>query len=164
VQGKSNVGFGMGGAAARVLHSPDRGRTWTVATTPLATGEGGGVFSLLFWSEREGIAVGGNYRRPEDPSGNVALTRDGGKTWTPPTGARPAGYRSCVARVHGAPGTTLIAVGPSGSDVSVDGGQSWTSLGTTGFHAVSTARSGRAAWAVGEEGRIAALRPAPGKP
>jgi photosystem II stability/assembly factor-like uncharacterized protein len=157
VAGERHVWFGLGGPAARVLHSPDRGRTWTIATTPLATGEGAGVFSLLFWNEREGLAVGGNYHRPEDPSGNVALTRDGGQTWTPPSGARPSGYRSCVAQVRGAPGPTLVTVGPSGADLSVDGGKSWKPLGSTGFHAVSTARSGKGVWAVGEQGRIATL-------
>ncbi len=157
---KGHVWFGMGGPAARVVHSADRGRTWTVATTPLATGEGAGVFSLLFWSEREGIAVGGNYKSPEDKSGNLALTRDGGKTWSPPTGERPAGYRSCVARVRAGKGTVLVAVGPTGSDVSTDGGQGWSPLGTQGFHAIASARSLPVAWAVGEEGRIAALRPA----
>lgn len=159
VQGKRQVWFGMGGAAARVLHSPDRGRTWTVASTPLATGEGAGVFSLLFWSEREGLAVGGNYKQPEEKSGNVALTRDGGKTWSVPTGERPGGYRSCVTRLRAAKGTVLVAVGPSGTDVSLDGGQSWSPLGTQGFHAISSARAAPVAWAVGEEGRISALRP-----
>jgi photosystem II stability/assembly factor-like uncharacterized protein len=160
VYGERDVWFGMGGSAARVFHSSDRGRTWTVATTPLATGEGAGVFSLFFWNEREGIAVGGNYKRPEDPSGNVALTRDGGKTWSAPTDARPPGYRSCVAQLRGAPGPTLVAVGPSGADLSVDGGKSWKPQGSTGFHAVSTARAGKGVWAVGEQGRISLLRPA----
>lgn len=158
VQGKSHVWFGLGGAAARVLHSPDRGRTWTIATTPLATGEGAGIFSLLFWNEREGIAVGGNYRHPEDPTGNMALTTDGGKTWSTPAGARPAGYRSCVAQLREAAGPTLITVGPSGADLSEDGGKSWKPLGTMGFHAVATARSGKGAWAVGEDGRVATLQ------
>jgi photosystem II stability/assembly factor-like uncharacterized protein len=161
VQGSNDVWFGMGGPAARVLHSPDRGRTWTVAETPLATGDGGGVFSLLFWNARDGLAMGGNHRHPEDPTGNVALTHDGGRTWSAPSGTRPSGYRSCVAWLRGAPGTTLLAVGPSGSDVSTDGGATWTPLGPPGFHAVAAPRTGSTAWAVGEEGRIAKLRVTP---
>jgi hypothetical protein len=70
---------------------------------------------------------------------------------------RPAGYRSCVARVQGTRGPTLIAVGPSGSDYSTDGGRTWTQLGSEGFHALSVARGGEVAWAVGENGRIARL-------
>ena len=151
------VWFGMGGAAARVLASRDEGQHWTAATTPLAKGEGAGVFSLLFWSDQQGIAVGGNHQRPEDPTGNIALTRDGGRTWTVPTGARPAGYRSCVTRIPGAPGPTLVTVGPSGSELSTDGGKSWTPLGAEGFHAVAASRVGNRVWAVGETGRIALL-------
>lgn len=152
VQGARNAWFGMGGAAARVLRSEDGGRSWRASPTPLATGEGAGVFSLLFWSARDGVAVGGNYQRPDDPSGNVALTRDGGRTWREPSGARPRGYRSCVARTRG----LLVAVGPSGTDVSRDGGETWAPLGTDGFHAASAARDGTV-WAVGEHGRIARL-------
>ncbi len=47
----------------------------------------------------------------------------------------------------------LVAVGPSGSDYSVDKGASWVSLGSMGFHAVSFAGVD-AGWAVGEGGRI----------
>ncbi|MCI0570325.1 MAG: oxidoreductase [Myxococcaceae bacterium] len=157
VAGKSHVWFGTGGPQARVFHSADRGRTWTVTQTPLASGDGAGVFSLVFWNEREGAIVGGNYKKPGDASGTVALTRDGGSTWETPRGTGPRGYRSCVARVPGAKVPTLIAVGPTGADVSHDGGASWAPLGDTGFHAVSIAGPRNAGWAVGEEGRIGRL-------
>lgn len=169
VQGSSHVWFGLGGSAARVLHSADRGRTWTLATTPLATGEGAGVFSLYFWSPKAGIAVGGNYKQPEEKAGTVALTLDGGKTWSVPPGTPPGGYRSCVAALTRNRGMSLVAVGPTGSDLSTDGGgRTWAPLDATGFHAVSTPpRTHDTAYAVGEEGRIARLvdsRPAaPGK-
>ena len=156
VSGKTHVWFGTGGPQARVFHSADRGRSWGVVTTPLATGDGAGIFSLSFWNERQGIAVGGNYHREADPAGNLALTRDGGRTWNRISGAGPSGYRSAVARLPGGRGPVLIAVGPSGADLSENGGQRWTPWGRTGFHAVSAAPSG-AAWAVGEGGRVARL-------
>ncbi|MBZ4375921.1 oxidoreductase [Corallococcus sp. AS-1-6] len=168
VYGKSNVWFGLGGSAARVLHSADRGRTWGIAPTPLATGEGAGVFSLSFWSPLAGIAVGGNYKQPEVATGNAALTLDAGKRqWTVP-GKPPGGYRSCVAQLTRERKMWLVAVGPTGSDVSKDAGRTWEPLDATGFHAVSTPpRTRDTAWAVGEEGRIAKLTfaapPAPGK-
>jgi len=161
VRAPTQAWFGLGGAAARVLRTTDGGTSWSVATTPLATGDGGGVFSLLFWSDTDGIAVGGNHQRHDDATGNLALTRDGGKTWSVPPGSRPAGYRSCVARLPGAPGPTLVTVGPSGSELSVDGAKRWTSLGTLGFHAVSAAPTGKRVWAVGDAGRIATLQRAP---
>jgi photosystem II stability/assembly factor-like uncharacterized protein len=158
VGGASNVWFGTGGpAGARVFRSVDGGQTWEVTPAPLASGKSAGVFSLAFRDARRGVAVGGDYTKEPEAAGNAALSLDGGATWQA-VGAerRPGGYRSCVAFV---PGTrdTLIAVGPSGSDYSTDGGRTWTAIGSEGFHSVSVAPSGDAAWAVGEGGRIARL-------
>ncbi|MDT5295755.1 MAG: hypothetical protein QOJ76_2635 [Acidobacteriota bacterium] len=159
VEGASNVWFGTGGpAGARVFRSTDGGRTWEVAPAPLQTGKTAGVFSLAFMDARRGVALGGDYAKEQEAAGNAALTFDGGRTWQSISAAgRPGGYRSCVALVPGTRGPTLVAVGPSGSDYSTDGGRTWTALGTEGFHSVSVAPRGDAAWAVGEGGRVARL-------
>lgn len=151
--------IGTGGGAARVLHSPDRARTWTAQATPITAGEGAGIFSLAFWSERDGVALGGNFQQPDVTDGNAAWTDDGGATWTS-SDTPPRGYRSCVAVVPGTAGPTLVAVGPTGSDVSMDGGRRWAPLSDEGFHAVAfpTAELG---WAVGAEGRVGRFRGAP---
>ncbi|HWN08167.1 MAG TPA: hypothetical protein VNO50_02645 [Pyrinomonadaceae bacterium] len=160
VQGRNNVWFGTGGPnGARVFRSSDRGRTWAVSTTPLASGKAAGVFSLTFWNARNGIAVGGDYTKEDDAAGNVTTTHDGGRTWKTVESSRPAGYRSGVARVSGAARLRLIAVGPSGTDYSLDGGRSWNPIGGDGFHAVNFAGVSAAGWAVGENGRIARYAP-----
>ncbi|HJQ30890.1 MAG TPA: hypothetical protein VJ866_01850 [Pyrinomonadaceae bacterium] len=161
VSGSSEAWFGTGGPEGpRVFHSTDGGWTWNAAPAPLASGKAAGVFSLTFWGTA-GAAVGGDYTKEGEREGNAAVTSDGGRTWRAVEGAdRPGGYRSCVARVptmNAERGPTLVAVGPSGSDFSVDGGRTWKTLGAEGFHAVSVAPRGDAAWAVGEDGRVARL-------
>ncbi|WP_165252120.1 WD40/YVTN/BNR-like repeat-containing protein [Paludisphaera soli] len=152
--------FGTGGG--RVFRSEDRGRTWTAHPTPLRAGNGSsGVFSLAFRDADHGVAVGGDYKNPDARGGLIALTRDGGKSWTAPL-SEPTGYRSAVAFLPGTPGPSLIAVGPSGVDRSDDGGRTWARLGDAGFHAVGFAETG-VGWAVGEDGRIARFEP-PGQP
>ncbi|HEV2147451.1 MAG TPA: YCF48-related protein [Longimicrobiaceae bacterium] len=153
------VWFGTGGGAqARVFRSEDGGRTWAVSPTPMAAGSpGAGVFSLAFWNEREGIAVGGDYTKPQESAGNVAKTTDGGRTWRAIRGAPPRGYRSGVAFVPGTDPRLLIAVGTSGSDYSIDGGESWTPIDTVGYNAVAAAGPD-AVWAVGPGGKVAKLR------
>jgi photosystem II stability/assembly factor-like uncharacterized protein len=158
VQGTSNAWIGTGGApTARVFHSTDRGRTWTVAETPIHSGDNGaaGVFSVAFSDARNGIAVGGNYSQPRIPYVNVARTSDGGATWRTAIGPMPPGYLSAVAYVPGTNARTLVAVGLVGSAISTDGGDRWAIADTIGYNAVAFAGVDDAGWAVGDRGRIA---------
>ncbi len=148
VQGGRFAWFGTGGG--RIFHSEDRGRSWTVHATPIKGGASSGIFSLAFRDAEHGVAVGGDYKDAAAPGPFAAVTSDGGRTWSTPTGTGPAGYRSAVALL---PGASMIAVGPAGADRSNDGGASWAKLGDAGFHAIAFA--GRFGWAVGEDGRLA---------
>jgi len=148
-RGTREAWFGTGGVGgARVFHSEDGGKTWSVAKTPIRhDSASSGIFSLAFTDALHGIAVGGDYMKPEESSGNVAITQDGGKTWSTPSGTRPGGYRSAVSGG--------IATGPSGSDFSPDGGKSWKKFGDEGYNAIG-------GFAVGTNGRVAILMlPAP---
>ncbi len=149
--GDSTVWLGSGVNCARVYRSDDRGNSWTVTPAPIYSASvSAGIFSLCKIDDRHGVAVGGDYLKPDMKTGTSVFTTDGGTSWV--ASARfPAGFRSCVVRI---PGTNhIIAVGPNGSDLSSDFGQTWQPLDTTGFHAVDFASRG-AGWAVGERGRI----------
>jgi len=148
--------FATGGSAARVFRSDDRGETWAVADTPLACGAPSkGVFSVVFINKMEGVVVGGDWEKPEELDKNAAWTEDGGKTWALVQSNRPSGYRSSVAHAKDPNGSVLIAVGPSGSDYSIDHGRSWRPFGAKGFHSISFA--GFHGWASGSDGRIARI-------
>jgi photosystem II stability/assembly factor-like uncharacterized protein len=152
VRGTREAWFGTG--AGRVFHSTDGGETWSGAKTRMAKGASAGIFSLAFADGRHGIAVGGDYNKPADTAGNIAMTGDGGKSWTEPA-AGPAGYRSAVAYIAGL--KMWIAVGTSGSDASTDDGQTWKKFDAGNYNAVSFA--GDAGWAVGPKGAIARFSP-----
>ena len=113
----------IGTTAARVLHSADRGKTWTVAQTPVVTSASAGIFSIAFRDALHGIVVGGDYQKEGEAVDNAAVTSDGGKTWTLVKGL--TGYRSAVAYVPGSK-QSWLAVGPLGSDLSTDDGNTWT--------------------------------------
>jgi photosystem II stability/assembly factor-like uncharacterized protein len=158
VQGRNRVWIGTGVKTARVYRSIDGGNTWTVSQTPiLSDNESSGIFSVAFKDTENGVIVGGDYRREAEARQNAATSNDGGRTWKVVIASPPAGFRSAVVFVPGTAAPTLIAVGPSGSDYSVDNGATWKGLGTEGFHAVSFAGRENAGWAVGESGRIAKL-------
>ncbi len=149
--------FGTGGGdGGRVFRSSDHGRTWTVHRTPIAADNASsGIFSLAFRTDSEGVAVGGDYRRPQLAEKIVAITSDGGRTWSVPQGRAPGGYRSAVVYASTPARSTLVAVGPTGSDFSLDGGQTWKPLGTVGFHAAACAGSIETCFAAGDQGTIA---------
>jgi photosystem II stability/assembly factor-like uncharacterized protein len=153
VLGDRDVWIGTGGlGAARVYHSADAGRTWTVGPTPIrADSANAGIFSLAFSDAQHGIAVGGDYSKPTEATGNIALTADGCKTWVMAT-TPPKGFRSAVAYLNDR--KIWIAVGTSGADISVDDGQNWKPFDSGNYNAVSFASS-KAGWAVGPGGRIA---------
>jgi photosystem II stability/assembly factor-like uncharacterized protein len=144
----------IGTTASRVLHSANRGRTWTVTQTPLATNPSAGIFSIAFRDALHGIVVGGDFQKEREAVDNAAVTADGGKTWTLVKGL--SGYRSAVAHLPKSK-QSWLAVGPLGSDLSTDDGGTWTVVAGPGFHAFSFSRSGRVGWGVGERGSIARL-------
>jgi photosystem II stability/assembly factor-like uncharacterized protein len=152
--GKSHAWIGTGAAAkARVLHTSDRGRTWRVANTPLAAGPSSGIFSIAFRDAKHGVIAGGDYRKELEAVDNLAITNDGGLTWTLAKGL--SGFRSVVAYV---PGTkTIVAIGPSGGDYSTDDGQTWKPIDGPGFDTFSFVPRKSTGWGAGANGSIGRL-------
>ncbi len=148
--------FGTGGrGAARVHRSADGGKTWTVTSTPVRSdNSSAGIFSLAFSDARHGIAVGGDYAKDKETTGNIAVTADGGKTWTAPANS-PGGFRSAVTFVRAL--KIWLATGTSGSDLSIDHGKTWKRFDNGSYNALAV--SGRAIFAVGAKGAIARFQP-----
>ena len=167
VFGAKHVWIGTGaGPAPRVYRSTDSGNSWNVVNAPVRGGSPtSGIFSIAFCDKLHGIIVAGDYARLSEAAQNVATTEDGGISWVPGAAPRPRGFRSCVVYLPGTTAPTAVAVGPTGSDYSLDGGRTWSRLDTLGFHAASFAGPVSAGWAVGEGGRIARfIGPVPGAP
>jgi photosystem II stability/assembly factor-like uncharacterized protein len=148
--------LGTGGSASRVFRSSDGGMTWAVAESAIPPRAGsGGLFSVALADTLHGVVVGGDYERPDSARGTAAFTVDGGATWEPST-SFPRGYRSGVALQRRGDELIAIAVGTTGSDLSRDGGRTWSPLDGTAFNAIQFAPSG-VAFAVGGRGRVARL-------
>jgi photosystem II stability/assembly factor-like uncharacterized protein len=151
----NHVWMGTGAASeSRVLRSSDGGRTWALAKTPLASGSSSGIFSIAFSDPKRGIVVGGDYKVETAAVDNAAVTSDGGATWTAVKGL--SGFRSVAAYLTRG-SAQIIAVGPSGSDLSRDGGKTWTAIAGPGFHTFSIAPKSRIAFGAGERGSVARL-------
>ena len=148
---------GQASQTSRILFTVDSARTWKKTDVPIARSPSAGIFSICFANKKNGVAVGGDYKRPDDSSSNYSVTSDGGRTWsTPALREPPTGFRSCVSvwLKYGRE-INMIAVGPNGTDRSTDLGQKWHRISNEGFHSVDFAPDGRFGWAVGAKGRIA---------
>jgi photosystem II stability/assembly factor-like uncharacterized protein len=153
-RGKSDAWLVSGGSAARVFHSTDRGRHWTVVESPMLSGPASaGIFSIAFSSDSNAVIVGGDYQKPEATEKNAAHTGDAGKSWQLLTQQAPSGFRSGVAFTKLGSVLVGLTVGTSGTDLSRDGGLTWGNLEKEDFNTVAFDRRG-VAWAVGPKGRV----------
>jgi len=126
-----------GGKTSRILYSPDKGNTWNIYDTPIIQGKKTtGIYSIDFYDELNGFAIGGDYTMPEDNQVNKIRTTDGGKNWELVAKNKEPGYRSCVQYIPNGKGNELVAVGFEGIDFSNDSGTSWKHLSDEGFYTI----------------------------
>jgi hypothetical protein len=100
-----------------------------------------------------GLVVGGNYRLPDSTGAHVALSANGGETWTAGDSTHATPYLSGAACVGANQGPrTFVGVGPSGTFVSV-GGSHWERAAQGSLNAVA-ALTRRRLVAVGGGGMV----------
>ena len=145
-----------GGKASRILYSPDKGKTCGIYDTPIIQGAATtGMYSIDFYNEKHGFAIGGDYTKPNDTLNNKIRTIDGGKTWEVVAQGKGPGYRSCVQYVPNSNAKGLVAVGFKGIDYSNDYGSTWKHLSDEGFYTIRFLNDS-VAYAAGK-GRISKL-------
>lgn len=153
LSGDKEIFFATGGPAARVFHSTDGGLSWTVARTPVLQGNpSSGAFSVGLDGNKHLIVLGGDYKVTENPDRVSAYSLDSGSTWQL-SARQPGGFRSAVAHVHEG---YWVAIGPTGEDITNDGGIHWKHTDSLNLNAVAVLDSENG-WAVGARGTIARL-------
>lgn len=146
-----------GGKTSRILFSGDKGKSWEIFETPMINGENTtGTYSVDFYDETNGFAIGGDYTKPDGTKANKMKTSDGGKTWQLVGDGVEPGYRSCVQYIPNANGKKLVTIGFKGIDYSSDSGSTWTHLSDEGFYTLRFLNDS-VAYAAGK-GRIARLK------
>ncbi|WP_317044385.1 WD40/YVTN/BNR-like repeat-containing protein [Confluentibacter citreus] len=127
----------IGTTAGNIYMSDDKGLTWDVVKTPIVKAKDTeGIYSIDFYDELNGYAIGGDYTNPDANTANKMLTTDGGKTWQLVAENKDPGYSSCVQFIPNSNGKELVAVGLKGIDFSNDSGLTWKHLSDEPFHAL----------------------------
>ena len=142
--------------SGRIYFSPDKGKTWEIQTTPIVNTEPTqGIYSIDFYDKNFGIAIGGDFTKPENNTKNKAITKDGGATWNLIADGQEPAYKSCVQFVPNSGGKEIVALGFTGISYSNDTGETWNELSEESFYTLRFLNDS-IAYAAGK-GRIAML-------
>jgi photosystem II stability/assembly factor-like uncharacterized protein len=145
-----------GGSVARVFRSTDRGKTWEVASLPVLQGDpAAGSFSVNQGPNSLVAVAGGNYQKMSTTGANVALSSDGGVTWSVPSGAVQVPFMECVRWIDA---DALVTCGPPGVWMSTDAGKSWEEMSVNGFHTMEVAPGHGTLWLAGDKGKVVKWR------
>ena len=143
-----------GGSTARVLSSTDDGKSWTALKTPVRSGnESSGIFSLEVADSKRLIVIGGDYMRPELDTDNLAMSSDGGRTWSTPASVSMP-HKACVRSLGG---SSLLACGRTGVAYSSDFGRTWTVLTTDAYYTMDVELKSGVGFMAGPDGHVARI-------
>ena len=122
---------------SRILYSSNKGQSWQLIKTPMIyLQDTEGIYSIDFYDENLGFAIGGDFTKPLYARANKAITKDGGKTWNVVADGKRPGYKSCVQFIPNSGGNDLIAIGADGIWYSKNTGTSWQNLSKEGFYTI----------------------------
>lgn len=126
---KKYLWIATGGKASRIIRLNFKTEKFEIFNTPFIQGESSqGMYSIDFYDDQFGIAVGGDYTKQADNINNIATTGDGGKTWQIQASGANAGYTTCVKIRPGSKGKEIIAVGDQHISYSSDFGKTWKKI------------------------------------
>jgi hypothetical protein len=120
--------FVSGGFKSRIFISINHGNSWKDSPIPFPASESTGPFSIARVGKENFIAVGGDYKLPNDSVSTCFISTDSGKSWVEPI-QRPLGYRSCIIAYK----NILFTCGTNGLDYSLDGGVRWTKINSQNY-------------------------------
>ena len=126
---KKYLWIATGGKASRIIRMDLKTDKLEVFKTPFIQGESSqGIYSIDFYDDQFGVAVGGDYTKQDANINNLATTSDGGETWQIQASGQNVGYTTCVKIKPGSKGKEMISVGDKHISYSSDFGKSWTKI------------------------------------
>jgi photosystem II stability/assembly factor-like uncharacterized protein len=147
-----SIYIASGGKSSRIITLPVKSNKWEYVDVPLTHGKSSeGAFS----TDQSGkIIIGGDYADDKKTdSVAVIYTRSPSHLFTAPqTG--PAGFQSCVEHISKG---IFLSTGTPGSNITTDGGNTWTQISSTSFNVCRKAKHGKLVLLAGNNGKIAIL-------
>lgn len=162
---RSSVVIAAGGKTSSIFLSRNSGRRWRSIPTPMLAGkESTGIFTIMAANSTwNWLIAGGDYKQDTLRTANFFYTHNKGKKWIAPT-TTTRGYRECLTGIDTAKAckkdrlTAILAVGPTGIDISTDDGANWQALSNDrDLHVIKTAADHKRMYVAGGKGKLAIL-------
>jgi hypothetical protein len=126
---KNYLWIATGGKASRILRLTFKKEKFEIFDTPFIQGESSqGMYSIDFYEDKFGVAIGGDYTKQDENINNIATSTDGGRTWQIQASGKNEGYTTCVKIKPGSKGKEMISVGDKHISYSSDFGKTWKKI------------------------------------
>jgi photosystem II stability/assembly factor-like uncharacterized protein len=143
-----------GGSSSRLLSYSNK-NVWDYANFPITHGKPSqGAFSVAI-GKKNNVLIGGDYANDKKTDSiAVSYTIHPFKLLNPPV-KEPAGFQSCVEFIMG---DIFLSTGTPGSNITTDGGKTWTKIDDTSFNVCRKAKHGKLILLAGNGGKIGILK------
>ena len=143
-----------GGSKAELIISSAKNNNWAHHALPIIQGKSAqGSFSVATEKKRL-VIVGGDYQHDKQQDSTACYSTDRGTTWHL-SDRFPAGYQSCVAFISG---HIFLSTGTSGTNITTDGGKTWTKLDDLSYNVCAKAKHGKMVLLAGDKGKIGVFK------
>lgn len=150
VQGRS-IKIVSGGKSSRLITLSPNYKDWKYTLLPIThTKPSQGAFSVAT-GKKEAIIVGGDYASDKKIDSVAVLNSVNAPSVFQVLKDGPAGFQSCVEYING---SVFLSTGTPGSNITTDGGTTWTKIDSTGFNVCRKAKTGKLILLAGNDGKI----------
>ena len=149
---KNKLVIVTGGSRSRLIEYSPGNNLWDYSPLPIISGKSSqGAFS--FASSSNGslrVFVGGDYA-DDKKTDSVASYITPHSNLIKSASQGPAGFQSCIEYISG---ETFLATGTPGSNLTTDGGKTWTKIDDTSYNVCRKAKHGKLVLLAGNGGKI----------
>jgi photosystem II stability/assembly factor-like uncharacterized protein len=142
-----------GGTKANLIVTNDKDKKWGKIVLPLAQGKASqGAFSVAKGSKSL-IIVGGDYAKDKKSDSTACYSINDGKSWR--LADKSPEFQSSVEYIKD---NTFISTGTPGSNITTDGGKTWTKIDAISYNVCRKAKKGALVLLAGDGGKIGILK------
>ncbi|HEY4326150.1 MAG TPA: YCF48-related protein [Mucilaginibacter sp.] len=148
------IDIATGGTNARLL-SYQHNNTWNYSNIPILHGkQSQGAFSFAF-GKNNGIIVGGDYANDKKTDSIAAIHKVHPILFFYTPSKQPSGFQSCVEWISA---DIFLSTGTPGSNITMDGGKTWTKIDDTSYNVCRKAKHGKLVLLGGNGGKIGVFK------